>query len=131
MVSRSYSVQSQFLVFSLNRILIHNCHAELVSESMFMKIIAFIKKNISVFSVFALIILFSILFIHSNKNDFIHAKALVNFFKIILLIVVFIILILDLLLKKYFSDKIKLNTIQIITIIIVSLYYYFKIIYKS
>ena len=96
-----------------------------------MKALEFIKRNISVFSVVGLIVLFSILFIHSNKNDYFHAKALVSFFKTILLFIGFLILILDLILKKYILDRIKLNTIQIITFIIVSLYYYFKIIYKS
>lgn len=85
-----------------------------------MKILYFIKKNISVFSLiaFTILIYFFYLLFKVDIND---CKGAIIF---LLIFISFLFLLIDFILKSFISSKIILNVIQFL--IIVSLYYYFK-----
>ncbi len=88
-----------------------------------MKVIAFIKKNISVFSVIALFIFlfFTKLLIDTDLSS---CKGPVIF---IFLLISFLFLILDLVTKILLKIRLKLNLFQFVITIILVLLFYFKI----
>ena len=94
--------------------LLHNSHAELVSASKFMKIIAFIKRNISVFSVLILILIFGFLLdILNNLNILKDVLTQIFFFTIIILLTI------DLVLKGVIKSRITLNIAELFLLLII------------
>lgn len=84
-----------------------------------MKVIEFIKRNISVFSVVALcVFLFFIkLIIYTDLNS---CKGAVIF---IFLLISFLFLIFDFILKKLIKNRLHLNFLQLFILVLICIYY--------
>ncbi len=90
-----------------------------------MKVIEFIKRNISVFNSIAILIFFYLIkFIVINKFNNYDNHLIFIIITFIIFIVFCFFLLIDFLLKKYISSRLKLNFIElIITIILISFIY--------
>ncbi len=93
-----------------------------------MKIIEFIKRNISVFNTISVLIFFYLIkFIVINKFNDNDNHLIFIIIAFIIFIVFCFFLLVDFLLKKIISSRLKLNFIElIITIILISLIYIIK-----
>lgn len=88
-----------------------------------MKVIEFIKKNISVLNVVAFILLFFILkycFFYKSFND---GYGLGKLFIFIQLLFVIILLFIDLSMKTYIKNRFFLNIFQLIILIFTTIYF--------
>ena len=88
-----------------------------------MKVIAFIKRNISVFNVSALFIFlfFVKLLIYTDLSS---CKGPVIF---IFLLISFLLLIFDFILKKLLKNRLYLNFLQLLILVLIYIYYSFYI----
>jgi len=88
-----------------------------------MKVIAFIKRNISIFNVSALFIFlfFVKLLIYTDLSS---CKGPVIF---IFLLISFLLLIFDLYLKKLLKNRLYLNFLQLLILVLIYIYYSFYI----
>lgn len=90
-----------------------------------MKVIEFIKKNISVFNVISLLLLFFILKEFLFYNSFEDPYRLKKLFSLLVLFIIFIVSIIDIFFKKYIKSRFFLNILElVITFILFSIIYY-------
>lgn len=92
-----------------------------------MKVVEFIKRNISVFSVISLLLFVIMLHLvwqefNFNPNPFYKVIKL----KIGFLIVILILLFLDYIFKKLIKNRLIINLLEIIILISVYTFYYYK-----
>ena len=92
-----------------------------------MKIVEFIKRNISIFSLLAFFLLCFILFVNPDENKSASVAGWIFISKFFFLFVFILLILLDFLFKNIISSRIKLNSIELIILIIPILYLYFII----
>lgn len=92
-----------------------------------MKVLEFIKKNISVFSILGILFLTFFVIIYSSNNKSACAQGWLFFLKFIMFFLGILVFLLDLLFKKIISSRIHLNLFQLVITIILILFFYFKI----
>ena len=96
-------------------------------QERYMKVIEFIKRNISVFNIVALSLILTIIigFFSLEKDNFWNSTITLIYILGIGLSLLF--LIFDFLTKKNIHPRLKLNLIQLFILIIIPLIYYFLI----
>mgnify|MGYP003613616879 CR=1 FL=1 len=92
-----------------------------------MKVIEFIKKSISVYSLLAFLLLCFILFVNPDENKSASVAGWIFVSKFFFLVVFILLILLDFLFKNIISSRIKLNCIELIILLIPVLYLYFII----
>ena len=89
-----------------------------------MKLVEFIKRNISLFSLLAFLLLCFILFVNPDQNKSASVAGWIFVSKFFFFFIFIILILLDLLFKNIISSKIKLNTIELIILLIPIFYIY-------
>jgi len=92
-----------------------------------MKVLEFIKKNISIFSVLGFLFITFFIIIYSSNNESACAQGWLFFLKIILVFLSILVFLLDFLFKNIFSSRLQLNLFQLVITIILILFFSFKI----
>jgi hypothetical protein len=95
-----------------------------------MKVIEFIKRNISVFNVISLLLLFFILKEFLFYNSFEDPYGLKILFIIFVLFLIFIVLIIDIFFKKYIKSRLKLNILELV-ITFIFFQYFLKFLFNG
>jgi len=92
-----------------------------------MKLVEFVKRNISIFSLLAFLLLCFILFVNPDQNKSASVAGWIFVSKFFFLFLFIILILLDFLFKNIISSRIKLNSIELIILLIPVLYLYFII----
>lgn len=88
-----------------------------------MKVIEFVKSNISLFSLLAFLLLCFILFVNPDQNKSASVAGWIFISKFFFFFVFILLILIDFLFKNIISSRIKLNIIELIIFIIPILYF--------
>lgn len=91
-----------------------------------MQAVEFIKRNISVFNVISLLLLFYIFKDYLFNNIIEDLYGLKKMFTFFVLFIIFIISIIDILFKKYIKSRLSLNISELFISLILFLIIYYK-----